>query len=71
MRKHRVQLNKEGVGKNDLFVQLNLLNAYLCMMYLMVYSYRKGEGMVEAEFLVVMCELHEETCALFAVVQQS
>lgn len=39
------------------------------MMYLMVYSYMKGEGMVEAEFLVAVCELHEESCALFAEVQ--
>ena len=37
------------------------------MMYLMVHSYRKGEGMMEAEFLVVVCELQEETCAFSAV----
>lgn len=30
----------------------------------MVHSYRKGEGMVEAEFPVGECELHEDTCAL-------
>lgn len=31
---------------------------------MMVPSYRKEEGTVEVEFLVVVCELHEETCAL-------
>lgn len=30
----------------------------------MVHSYGKEEGTVEVEFLVVVCELHEETCAL-------
>lgn len=39
------------------------------MMYLMVYSCRK-EGMVEVEFLVVVCELLKETCALSVVGQQ-
>lgn len=40
------------------------------MMYLMVHSYSRQEGMVEAEFLVVVCELCKETCALSAVGQQ-
>lgn len=40
------------------------------MMHLMVDSYRKGEGMVEEEFLLVVCEVHEDTCALSAIEQQ-
>lgn len=40
------------------------------MKYLMVHSHRKEEGMVEVEILVLVCELHKETCALSAVGQQ-
>jgi len=36
----------------------------------MAHSYRKGEGMVDAEFLLVVCELHKESGALSAVGQQ-
>lgn len=36
----------------------------------MVHRYRKKEGMVEVEDLILLCKLHKETCAVSAVGQQ-